>query len=146
MFKYFSCLMIKSRTLIEIDSNWALSAFLEWRDRVKIIDHSWFSCSQRNWIFLICSTFFFVVKRRSYSFDWTFTFRFSFDVVSRFDDVFYYLRILRFRRRCRFWNLFSFRQRRRLRLDVVLTSSHWWSHQWFHHVYLNFIITAIDFI
>ncbi len=58
----------------------------------------------------------------------------------------YYLRILRFRRCCRFWNLFNSRQRRHLRLDVVLTSSHWWSHQWFHHVYLNFIIIAINFI
>jgi hypothetical protein len=40
----------------------------------------------------------------------------------------YYLRILCFRRCCRFWNLFNFRQRRRFRLDVVLTSNHWWNH------------------
>ncbi len=88
MFKYFSCLMIKSRTFIEIDSIWAFSTFLKWRDRMKIIDHSWFFCSRRNWIFLICSTFFFVARRRSYFFDWTFTFRFSLEIVSRFDDVF----------------------------------------------------------
>jgi hypothetical protein len=65
MFKYFSCLMIRFRTLIEIDSNWAFSAFLEWRNRMKITDHSWFFCSRRSWISLICSTFFFVVRRRS---------------------------------------------------------------------------------
>jgi hypothetical protein len=88
MFKYFSCLMIRSRTLIEIDSSWALSAFLKWRDRMKITDHSWFFCSRRSWIFLIYSIFFFVVKKRSYSFDWTFTFRFSFEIISRSDDVF----------------------------------------------------------
>jgi hypothetical protein len=88
MFKYFSCFMIKSRTFIEMNSIWAFSAFLKWRDRVKIIDHFWSFCSRRNWIFLIYSTFFFVVRRRLYSFDWTFTFRFSFEVVSRSDDVF----------------------------------------------------------
>jgi hypothetical protein len=87
MFKYFSCFMTKFRTFIEIDSNWVFSAFLKWRDRMKIIDHSWFFCSRRSWIFLICSIFFFVVRKRSYSSDWTFTFRFSFEVVSRFDDV-----------------------------------------------------------
>jgi hypothetical protein len=88
MFKYLSCLMIKFRTFIEIDSIWAFSAFLKWRDKTKIIHHSWFFCSRRNWISLICSTFFFVVRRRSYSFDWMFTFRFSFEITSHFDDVF----------------------------------------------------------
>jgi hypothetical protein len=88
MFKYLSCLMIKFRTFIEIDSNWAFSAFLKWKDRMKIADYFWSFCSRKSWIFLICSTFFFVVKRRSYSSDWTFTFRFSFEIMSRFDDVF----------------------------------------------------------
>jgi hypothetical protein len=88
MFKYFSCFMIRFRTLIEIDSIWIFSAFLRWKNRMKIIDHSWSFCSRRSWIFLIYSTFFFVVRRRSYSFNWTCTFRFSLEVVSRFNDVF----------------------------------------------------------
>jgi hypothetical protein len=85
IFKYFSCLMIIFRTLIEIDSNWALFVFFKWRSKMKIIDHSWFFYSRRSWISLICSIFFFVVRKRSYSFDWTFTFKFLFDVRSRLD-------------------------------------------------------------
>jgi hypothetical protein len=71
IFKYLFCLMITFRRLIEIDSNWILFVFFEWSDRMKIIDHSWSFCSRRNWIFRVCSIFFFVVKKRSYSFDWT---------------------------------------------------------------------------
>jgi hypothetical protein len=87
MFKYLSCLMIRSRTLIDADSTWTSSEFFEWKDKMKVIDHSWFFCSRRSWISLICSIFFFVVRRRSYSSDWTSTFRFSLDVESRSDDV-----------------------------------------------------------
>ncbi len=88
IFKYFFGFMITSWTFIEINSDWVFFLFFEWNHRMKIADHSWFFCSRRNWIFRVYSIFFFVVKKRSYSFDLTFTFRFSIEIRSRFDDVF----------------------------------------------------------
>ncbi len=88
IFKYLFCLIITFWTFIEIDSDWVFFVFFEWSDRVKIINYSWSFCSRRSWIFRICSIFFIVVRKRSYSFDWTLTFRSSIEVKSRFDDVF----------------------------------------------------------
>jgi hypothetical protein len=146
MFKYFSCFMIKSRTFIDVDSSWAFSVFFEWKNKVKIIDHSWFFCSRRNWIFFNLFDLLFR-RQKTFILIWL---NIHVQIFTRYEITFwwclYHLRILRFQRRCRFWNLLNFRQRRRFRLNVILTSSHWWNHQWSHHVYLNFIITAINFI
>jgi hypothetical protein len=76
--------------VLNIYRDWFKLSFLRvlWSDKMKIINYSWSFCSRKSWIFRICSIFFFVVKKRSYSFDWTFTFRFSIEMKSRFDDVF----------------------------------------------------------
>ncbi len=87
MFKYFFYLKIRFRTLIEIDSVWDSSIFLECMSKMKIADHSWFFSSRRSWIFLVCSIFFLIVKKRSYSFESSFMSRSLFDVISRSNSI-----------------------------------------------------------
>jgi hypothetical protein len=87
MFKYLFCFMIKFRTLNEIDSIWDSSIFLKCMNKMKIADHSWFFNSRRSWIFLVCSIFFLIVKRRSYSSESSFMSRFLLDVISRSNSI-----------------------------------------------------------